>query len=118
MPWRSWGCPRRRGIPCGRTRCRLCWKAGPTIKRLSRRFLPGRRAGRPQLLKQFALADRVHGLPEAIVRKRVQLLVGSQAPQRFMLPHGRVILDIVEDLRGKNEKAAIDDMLARQGLLD
>src|SRR2546426_4109571 len=65
-------------------------------------------------VQALLVPERVHGLPEPVVAVRQQLILGEEPLKRI---HHEVVAgaQVVEDLRAKNEEAAVD---AQAGLPD
>lgn len=62
------------------------------------------------------VAQGVHGLPEAVVAIGGELAFMGQALHGFTLPDGGVAVDVVDDLGGEDEEAAVDPGAVPVGL--
>ena len=54
------------------------------------------------------MAHGIHRLPESVVKIGRKLMLGREPLERLVLPKRSIAVDVVEDLRGEHEKAAID----------
>src|SRR4030095_13333316 len=96
---------------CGRSRGR------GGCARSSSPDLPGRRRAGPELLEQETIAHGVHGLPEAVMAEGGELAASRELLQGFLLPHGIIASDEVDDRLREHEEAAVDEALACRQLL-
>ena len=54
------------------------------------------------------VAECIHGLPKAVVEKRVDLAFRDEALDGFAFEHLAVVGDAVDDFRREDEEAAVD----------
>src|SRR3989449_7314967 len=68
-------------------------------------------------VQALLVPERVHGLPEPVVAVRQQLILGEEPLKRI---HHEVLAvpQVVEDLRAKNEEAAVDAQAGLPDVLD
>src|SRR5919106_1913873 len=70
--------------------------------------LPRWPARGPLLLEHHLVAQSVHGVPEAGVPVRRELVLVSESLHGLALPHGLVAVDVVQHRRLDDEEAAVD----------
>ena len=71
----------------------------------------------PKSFEIVFITQRIHRLPEPIVKVNAELAVRSQPFHRLALPHGRVAGDVVADLGRQHEEPAVDPSAIAERLL-
>src|SRR5690242_1053727 len=73
--------------------------------------LPRRVAARPELVQMLVLAERVHGVEEAVVLERAELAVERELLERLLLEHAVVAAEVIEPPPVEDEESGVRPLL-------